>query len=307
MVPCLSVRLLRRVLTHFLLGAAVTTLASWGLGALHPQLLFSVPYHMRFSGEQFSAARWLSPLLHNRKFSGFYPHSRNSSYPGLQGDFRVWSIENLGRDGVVSPGVQIVGTVATIDAERLEPIPFEKTAFPPHWSIALNPRGRFTSVSTGAIQQSSGPTPEQVRNGTMYVEQAAGVPFLAMYGAVRVQRETQEADRPVWAVLLPWRMDIFPYGTTSCVLPLKPIWSGFILNTIFWGGVIAFGRWVWACAVTRPRIRRRFAQHRCVVRRCGFPLADATRCPECGTEQLPVLLGQRKSKPGVKSSAGPKS
>ena len=74
------------------------------------------------------------------------------------------------------------------------------------------------------------------------------------------------SERPSWGVR---------------ILPLRPIASGFLYNTIFY----AVPLWV---LVTGPFALRRFIRTKrglCV--KCGYDLKGAEHevCPECGTEQ----------------------
>lgn len=72
-------------------------------------------------------------------------------------------------------------------------------------------------------------------------------------------------------------------GSTSAgpldprVIPLEPIWSGLLLNTLVFGAAfLAFGT---GLSMLRARGRRR--ANRCVS--CGYPLGELACCPECGT------------------------
>ncbi len=64
-------------------------------------------------------------------------------------------------------------------------------------------------------------------------------------------------------------------------LPIRPVWPGFALNTIFYA-LIAWGLWQVPLAIRRRRRRRKGF---CV--RCGYDLKGLTAgvpCPECGTQ-----------------------
>jgi hypothetical protein len=66
--------------------------------------------------------------------------------------------------------------------------------------------------------------------------------------------------------------------------PLRPIWPGAILNTVFYGAIL-FGLWRAWIALKRRRRRKR---NLCV--RCAYSLAGITTsaCPECGAAILPT-------------------
>jgi hypothetical protein len=62
-------------------------------------------------------------------------------------------------------------------------------------------------------------------------------------------------------------------------LPLTPLWPGFAVNTLLWGG--AWLPLMWAAGAVRRRYRT--ARNRCV--HCGYlrtGLAPGSACPECG-------------------------
>jgi len=65
-------------------------------------------------------------------------------------------------------------------------------------------------------------------------------------------------------------------------LPLKPMPFGFIVDTLFWGAIVAGA----TILVRAFRRRRRIARGRCP--NCNHKLAGAARCPECGLELAPV-------------------
>lgn len=60
-------------------------------------------------------------------------------------------------------------------------------------------------------------------------------------------------------------------------LPFVPVWTGFIINTVFW----SFLSWL---AVAGPnRIRRVIRRKRGLCMQCKYNLDDLPTCPECGT------------------------
>jgi hypothetical protein len=75
----------------------------------------------------------------------------------------------------------------------------------------------------------------------------------------------------------PWREGVQVAAGT--VIPLRPVWPGFALNTLLYGGLAA-GLWN-APGFGRRTVRSR----RGLCPRCGYPragLAEGTACPECG-------------------------
>ena len=70
-------------------------------------------------------------------------------------------------------------------------------------------------------------------------------------------------------------------------LPLRPIWTGFVGNTILY----ATGAWLLGAAIARVRRRARLDHRKCF--RCKYDLRAAVppvKCPECGTSIAPEWL-----------------
>lgn len=63
----------------------------------------------------------------------------------------------------------------------------------------------------------------------------------------------------------------------SYVIPVLPIWSGLLGNTLLYGGALLLAWWL-----VRGRLKaKRRARGECLA--CGYPLDDGmARCPECG-------------------------
>jgi hypothetical protein len=68
-------------------------------------------------------------------------------------------------------------------------------------------------------------------------------------------------------------------GRQYIALPTRPLWTGTLVNTIFYGVLL------WLLAGGPFRSRRQWRQGRGLCLRCGYDLrgADHARCPECGT------------------------
>jgi hypothetical protein len=72
---------------------------------------------------------------------------------------------------------------------------------------------------------------------------------------------------------------LWPNASQLRALPLRPIWTGLVLNTVFY----ALAVWCLWQALSMSRRYRRRARGQCV--RCGYSLAGLalpTVCPECG-------------------------
>ncbi len=67
-------------------------------------------------------------------------------------------------------------------------------------------------------------------------------------------------------------------GSSFRLLPLRPIWPGFALNTLFYAAV------VWSLIFGRFALRRHIRRKRGLCVACGYDLrhADHDACPECG-------------------------
>ena len=64
------------------------------------------------------------------------------------------------------------------------------------------------------------------------------------------------------------------------ILPLRPLWPGFAINTIFYAGVL------WLLFAAPGMVKRRIRRFRGRCIHCGYYLrgqpADSNKCPECG-------------------------
>jgi hypothetical protein len=71
------------------------------------------------------------------------------------------------------------------------------------------------------------------------------------------------------------------------IAPLRPIWPGLAINTIFYATIL------WLLWIARARVRRfiRIRRHRCPA--CGYEIAAGVgpRCSECGAELPRAMRG----------------
>jgi hypothetical protein len=69
------------------------------------------------------------------------------------------------------------------------------------------------------------------------------------------------------------------------VIPTRPIWPGFAVNTVFYAGVL----WVlWATPFALRRMIRRRRGH-CAA--CNYPIGQSPVCTECGASVMPAKAG----------------
>lgn len=59
-------------------------------------------------------------------------------------------------------------------------------------------------------------------------------------------------------------------------IPLAPIWSGFLINTLFYAAVL------WLLFTTPARIRRMLRRRRGLCPACAYPTGESDTCSECG-------------------------
>jgi hypothetical protein len=105
------------------------------------------------------------------------------------------------------------------------------------------------------------------------VEQAAGWPLLAM-----------KCD---YVIEVPGYVDGVANGIAISgirgdanslrLLPLRPIWPGFAINTVFYAGVL------WLLFAVPFALRRRWRIRRGLCPACAYPVGTNTVCTECGT------------------------
>lgn len=152
---------------------------------------------------------------------------------------------------------------------------------PADWPNA--PAGQNREQSIGIVALDSPAAGEHLDSYWQTVWRA-GWPMFALAGAAntvdRMEAGTISAlptPEFVAAIELP-----FSDWTVSeqRALPLMPMPIGFIVDTLFWGAIVAG-----AMAIFHwHRARRRIARDLCP--RCGYALASALRCAECGHEMV---------------------
>jgi hypothetical protein len=134
--------------------------------------------------------------------------------------------------------------------------------------------------------------------------EAAGWPCLGMSGSFAVEWTGSIASCTViehdCAVVLPPRLKRWAtYAGMSRLLPLRPIWPGFAINTLFYAGIL----WLLFAAPFALRRRRRIKRGLCPA--CGYPVGDSPVCTECGRPFPPPLRAGVRGR--VKDTSSPKA
>jgi hypothetical protein len=72
----------------------------------------------------------------------------------------------------------------------------------------------------------------------------------------------------------------FPLNLGTHRLPYGPLWSGLIVNTIFYAAI------VWLMIRSPIETRRRWRELRGRCGACGYPRGESTVCTECGSDLM---------------------
>lgn len=113
----------------------------------------------------------------------------------------------------------------------------------------------------------------------LYMEDARGWPMLALRSETQVELQNVLPNRvTIDDGILVASDPASDYQRT--VLPLRPIWMGFVIDTVFFAA-IAFAT-LFGPGMLKRAARRRGGH----CERCGYDLRAATgaTCPECGTQ-----------------------
>ncbi len=123
-------------------------------------------------------------------------------------------------------------------------------------------------------------------DGHRWLSEATGWPLLAFYWEGDDPREPEATIRWGFVTTLPPWMDGGNVGQPR-IVPLHPIWSGLLVNSLVYGTILLL---CIQLPVSTRRLRRR---KRGLCLRCGYPLGQSLRCPECGvpTPGIPTTPG----------------
>ncbi len=132
----------------------------------------------------------------------------------------------------------------------------------PNWSGFKTPTREYESM---------------LRDGEIFQADGRGWPMLALWSVWPdpVRQEQAIPPRVKHGILtsLPWWNDYAPR-----ILPLRPIWPGFAINTLFYGAIL------WLPLRSPFALRRHTRRKRGLCVNCGYDLRGDLEhgCPECG-------------------------
>ena len=111
-----------------------------------------------------------------------------------------------------------------------------------------------------------------------YVEHACGWPLISLRSMFIKSWGTPAGtvDIPTEFLGSPLRLR----RGASASLPLRPIWPGFAINTIFYAAIL----WgvLWVLLVIPGSVKRLRRRRRGQCPACGYPVGSSPRCTECG-------------------------
>ena len=181
---------------------------------------------------------------------------RERPLPGLtQIDAPCWSYQIRKRIGTLSVAAAVLSGDTRYDQSVSQGARYVRTELP-SWSMLLEP-----------------PPPIDHRSGGMNLyQQANGYPLLAFTGATRYT--------------VTWSPRTLRVDSLDCyelrslprpiLLPFRPIWSGFTVNTIFYAAIL----WL---LIPGPFVLRRFIRvRRSLCPACAYPMGESAVCSECG-------------------------
>lgn len=74
------------------------------------------------------------------------------------------------------------------------------------------------------------------------------------------------------------------------VLPIRPLWPGFAINTLFYAMIL------WGLFAATFTLRRRRRIHKDLCPRCTYPVGECDVCTECGTTvKRDAMTNERRS------------
>jgi hypothetical protein len=250
--------------TFLLLGAIVNIAVAWGL------------------------------MLASSAWRGILADYVEASGPCVYGD---WGIQRWGDTG----HVRIVSSFSKdgVMNEWLEGV--DGSQLVPSWSSVAAPSPRFTDLSCSADAM---------------MEDGCGWPFVAL--GCRYCLQPTADNESGFITEIEWG---FPWSVTAATtanappnqfimlrpgymydvaLPLRPMWRGFAINTLFYAAIL------WLLFATPLELRRMRRIKRGLCPACAYPVGASDLCTECGKPVPSPLRGRvRVEVEGTSSSTAP--
>jgi hypothetical protein len=251
-------RIITRVIVFLLLGAIVNLAVAWAI------------------------ARWALPPTHD---PFLYQENRvDDAAPDLHWTEPAWLPANwpahpMGRSGEFSPYAHREFFRAEVDTEQGIAARREKARI----SNAPNVQRHADAMEVAEVN---------VEFAAMFVE--IGWPCLALSGARFEHEVKQSAGTPMWspkgstlkyAIELPVPPSPTAWMERGTLLPWRPMWPGFAINTVFYA-VIVWGCWLVLSVPFVLRRRRRIKRGLCPA--CAYPIGESEVCTECGAAVRPA-------------------
>ncbi len=122
---------------------------------------------------------------------------------------------------------------------------------------------------------------DEAREFCLVYDVASGLPARSMSYAVTLVHDTN-VHRFFDDIRLPFSIREIWFGQNGNRLPARIRRPGFVVNTLFYGGVL----WLVFCGPSVLRRRLRIRGGRCPA--CGYPAGPAPVCSECGGRVRPI-------------------
>jgi hypothetical protein len=185
---------------------------------------------------------------------------------------------------LASPVTEAEFVISQADQGSPAPAPERwRVHVPPDWTIRtwLVRRGvgvRHDTVSESIWMGSTLGASESTNPNRTKVMLTTGWPLAALQSSAWDVTAPAARAGPAraWASGLAWRKTSDGHFYPPRNLPIRPVWWALAADAVLWG-LAAWGTARGWAAMRRSKRRRR---RQC--ERCGYPVADLKRCPECG-------------------------
>lgn len=165
------------------------------------------------------------------------------------------------------------------------------------WSITLDEDGEWlfqqpsewpaTPIASGWKHSTVTTMGNAIGSALIQGEEVSVLQAEVQYGwplrAMTVREQVKDPYGNATQVEMTWMdVGVDAYGEHSgrSPMPLKPLWLGFVINSVLAASMFAVVLW------TFGPIRKRFVQdvriHRGLCGGCGYEIGDLVVCPECG-------------------------